>query len=359
MLQILLILLLAATSYADPAPSGSSGIVSHGQTVTITGSGFGTKATAAPQLWDAVENISSYSALTDGQTITVGGSNPWDAQCAGSWCAAEDTCIKMETSAGDQRGVSTKQYKSTSDVCGRLEGHTITAGTKIYASYWMKLDGDANNGGANDNNKFMRLSGTTDADTYSYNSNHDYVYRDSGGYCTVGDPSRWFEYAFLANQWNFIEVWIDSSARTWGAAMNGVSVTTDGSWANCTSFNFSRVWMIGYDAVGGPRVAQIDDIYVDNTLARVAICSGSTWAARGHCEVQPPSSWSDASLAVTINQGSFGATDSAYLYVADSTGAINSSGYSITFGGSGEPVHNSFRAGTASTLPGSGSFVER
>ena len=40
-------------------------------------------------------------------------------------------------------------------------------------------------------------------------------------------------------------------------------------------------------------------------------------------------------IAVTVNRGSFGSSDTAYLYVVDSAGAINSSGLQITFGGSG------------------------
>ena len=46
---------VAPLALGAPAISGVSGTLSSGQTVTISGSGFGTKPQAAPLLWDDFE----------------------------------------------------------------------------------------------------------------------------------------------------------------------------------------------------------------------------------------------------------------------------------------------------------------
>jgi hypothetical protein len=67
----------------------------------------------------------------------------------------------------------------------------------------------------------------------------------------------------------------------------------------------------------------------------VELCDYITWAGSTFCEYQIPSSWADTSIAVTLNQGSFAADATAYLYVVDATGAVNSTGYQVVFGASG------------------------
>jgi hypothetical protein len=107
--------------------SGASGTWTHGNTVTISGSGFGTKTTAAPNLFDRVDNISAYAAVTDGQTIPTGGGYPWVNNSAFSPGA-----IKMERTASEQRGVSTACYKGPSAGYDQtLRDRTVTGATKL------------------------------------------------------------------------------------------------------------------------------------------------------------------------------------------------------------------------------------
>lgn len=79
----------------------------------------------------------------------------------------------------------------------------------------------------------------------------------------------------------------------------------------------------------------VDDVYVDVTRARVEVCDTSTWAARTRCEPQIPSAWSITSITVTGAMASF-SSGTAYLYVVDSTGAVNANGFPVTIGGSGD-----------------------
>jgi hypothetical protein len=83
---------------------------------------------------------------------------------------------------------------------------------------------------------------------------------------------------------------------------------------------------------GTKEKVYIDDIYIQTgTMARIELCDNGTWANRKHCEIQYPTAWSDGSLTVVVNKGSFGVSDSAYLYVVDAAGAV-SDGYPITLG---------------------------
>jgi len=109
-----------------------------------------------------------------------------------------------------------------------------------------------------------------------------------------------------------------------------------------TDTSYKRPSLVGfYNSHGqspdGNDHFYMDDAYADTTWSRVEIGNASTYATCTHREIQPPTSWADGSIAITFNQGSFSAEDTAYVYVVDSTGAVNSSGYEITIGGSESP----------------------
>jgi len=73
-----------------------------------------------------------------------------------------------------------------------------------------------------------------------------------------------------------------------------------------------------------------DDVYLDNTWARVVIGDSSTYEDCTIRETQIPSAWSDTSITVTFNQGSF-SEGTVYLYVIDADG-VPSAGFAISIG---------------------------
>lgn len=77
----------------------------------------------------------------------------------------------------------------------------------------------------------------------------------------------------------------------------------------------------------------IDDVYVSlgNGKARVEIGNAQTLEACTHREIQIPTSWSQNSITVTVNQGSFANGANAYLFVVGSDGKANEKGYKIKF----------------------------
>jgi hypothetical protein len=78
--------------------------------------------------------------------------------------------------------------------------------------------------------------------------------------------------------------------------------------------------------------AWLDDIYIQSgTQARVEIGNASNWQTCTHREIQTPVSWSDTSITITLNQGSFAVGETAYLFVVDADGNVNTQGYPVTF----------------------------
>jgi hypothetical protein len=100
-----------------------------------------------------------------------------------------------------------------------------------------------------------------------------------------------------------------------------------------------------------------DDYYIDYTPARVEICNGSTWATRGICNTQIPTNWSASSIGIVVNQGTFTAGSSKYLYVVDSNNTANSSGTQIQFGSGGGGTTDTTAPTASISIPASGTTV--
>ena len=245
---------------------------------------------------------------------------------------------------------------------------TATTG-EYYISMWFRTPDHPNNCGS----KYFRLyygTHTSIDNFYMVSGCQDGVFNDWDlrGFSESGgspDPDTVFgsTLAFQNNTWHFVEVW--ASTRT-----GEVSIWLDGSrqWTRretCAGLDLCKdeEWMdevnwnpggqgIGFgweaqsltqcnancpgNSVGGQF--DYDDMYVSYTRARVMLCSGSTWANRGTCEMQPPTTWSDTSISFRMNQGAFANAATTYLYVITDQGEtenedVNSSGHLITIGG--------------------------
>ncbi len=57
--------------FAAPNIADVNGTISHGNSVIISGTEFGAKTTALPNLWDTVDNQSSYNSFSNGRFWTI------------------------------------------------------------------------------------------------------------------------------------------------------------------------------------------------------------------------------------------------------------------------------------------------
>jgi hypothetical protein len=151
----------------------------------------------------------------------------------------------------------------------------------------------------------------------------------------------------LMGSMKHLQVWISPSIPE-GADNGYVRIWVDGRPYNVDNlttvmpgvgyWNQVRIgYYTAHDAIGectdsGDAYTYWDNVYIDNTPARVELGDAATYAACTHREIQIPSSWSASQVAVTFNQGTFGSGETAYLYVVTASGGV-SPGYPVTLGG--------------------------
>jgi len=175
------------------------------------------------------------------------------------------------------------------------------------------------------------------AGTIQYSSNNTAAYN----YCSSGN--KWAADSFIFGGWQRVE-WIFKTSSTAGAPDGAIAVNRIGKMSTAlattgciTHGNTSDLWRYvsipqGFTNITGGTLnlkMYFDDIYIDNSLARVELCDSSTWAERTHCEIQPATSWTDTNVIATFNRGQFNSGITAYLYVVSSDGNVNSTGKPI------------------------------
>jgi len=318
---------------AAPSISNITGTFSADNAVTIAGEGFGAKSTAAPLRYDNFENG------TVGQLIP---NNP----TGGGWGA---TCPRYsQTQVRNAGSKSAMQEYINYWGCAFALDNTEAPGslpsgiTEMYVTGWFWME----TGGSPSRNAKIINMGTvqgwqTRIDVYPENgSGHLYAMLSGNCFDTSSYAQNWnADVAAVMKadkQWHRIEtylkigpngyrdVWVDGKKI---AEINGAF-----TGSSCE---------IGYLLIGhyfsldtytpapwGRRYW--DELYVDRTRARVEIGDASTFGACSHREIQIPTAWSNNSIAVKVNQGSFAVGNTAYLYVVDENGAVNSTGYPIT-----------------------------
>ena len=313
----LVALIASVAAGAAPSISGVSGTVSHGSSITITGSSFGSKTTAAPVAWKTFEDNS----------ITSGG-----------WSIG----FPANFSISGSNNRSNSSYYGKAYYGGSEErvwfSRNLPSATLFFTSFWLRLSSNANQ----QSGKFYRV--------YFSGANSDNIYLSTGdgnfqirGYSECNGSTEWGAGPSMAqNGWSKVDILLSQSGGM-TAWVNGVQSWTHPEWTGggCgwapSGHSIDLPNMLDGPERGHVALGEYgyDDILFDTTQARVELCPGSTWAARGGCESQPATSWGASSIVVTVNRGGFSTGNTAYLYVVDSTGTANASGYSVTIGGGG------------------------
>jgi hypothetical protein len=385
--------LCPAPLWGQPSISSVQGTVAAGQSITISGSGFGAKATAAPLLWaDFSEGNTNPSPLGQITSWDLAESPVLDANpstdCHSANCMTSGSCFWelgpgcSNTTPGEGNGMAIGVNP------GGLVG---TYGQQMYINFWRKIGGkyaSVIQSSTGPNVKWLRIWGDNATpggeaphacpDTYTNEvacngglpmyteyagsweiwagtwliptatwRNEEYNYQYNSG---TGKADGTFDV-----QINQI---LESSTTNWQSDSTAVPMTGQGDIDIQDEFS-PNICPSGsgnsYMPQSGDQV-WYDSIYIDSTWQRAMICDASTWAGRTHCEIQIPSAWSDngttASAKVTVHQGSFANGTQAYLYVVGSTNDANTNGFPVTFGGSasgGVPVQVTGLTATPST----------
>ena len=344
-----------------PTINGVAGTLAHGQSVTISGSDFGTKTHAGPMVWDHFDDAGSGDL--DGRTPTIHQGNlssysAWDGNIVGSG------------GSGPQRNASSLKARSTFHArmsflistgthwASRfsIPYNDFTTGNELYISFYYRFTKTAANFGRQ-----------TKAWVVYNSSVNDKAYW-SNAFGTCQSPNAWFTHRTedgdqitmtpgLASQasdaeWQRHESYLKQSSAggtdgTWhqvvyrptlGTPSKHV-VTLDNYKMRDTSSEWVD-WTFGgayYDQcdVGDTCTIDLDEFVMDSQRARVELANTSTWAARTFSEYQRATSWADGSITVELNAGHFGDSATAWLYVHKTDGSVNSNGFEITLGDEG------------------------
>lgn len=313
-------------------------------TLTITGSGFGTKATASPIVWD------DFNAGTNGGAVNLNG-----------WIPDAGNSPTYSSTRAHSGGVSARtQFIGVNNYNSSVV-RSIGSLSTVYYSYWVYVE--RLSGVASRNIKLTRVSSSGGTDTIHSTPNlgatifYDAV---SPAYYVQGGDSSSITYydnrdtsaPSDVGRWAKMEHYVKLSS-TPGAAdgeiqtfMDGYQVknttglVTLGSPSSGNTFrNLTLSFYVAHD-VGGDYYIYNDDVYLDNTRARVELCPNPAWSSRGQCETQIPTAWDSNgnSITVNVNQGQFSGNTAAYLYVVNSDGTVNTTGYPVTINFGSSPI---------------------
>lgn len=327
---------------AQPAISSISGTFTHGTPIVLSGTGFGTKATPAPRVWETFADGLLSTLLADhGGMVYSNGDNLRHAYSG--FNARADFAAAAEN--GD----------------GYYFRYRGGAAPKWFVQYWVKPGanwqwgtgqyGEADMNVANV--KLFRLYPIGDRN-YS-NAGYSLHGFDGGGvlrfvengvetYLDV-DGRSWF----TPNVWHNVQVSFgensgvdqpDGTMQLWVDGVLRDSTTTLITNASVDGPAIDkRPYIIGWfnswpeAKVGTSMYAYFSDIYVDDTWARVELGNANTYAACTRREMQIPTVWSDSTVTIEANQGAFVTGQTTYLYVIDSNGQVNANGYPLVIGG--------------------------
>jgi hypothetical protein len=322
---------------SGPAISSTSGTITHGSSVTISGSGFGTKATAAPFKYDDFEAGTLDARVGNGWYTTSSTSGYWPIY-ADDYRRASGLA---DQSAYLQHDVA---YNSTIGVTGLNWGY----GRDAYISAWYYCE---TAGAASRNFKIFGWRGGGAGDWDGPDLRVDMYPTTNSGHAYIARPDKslivqdWgIGGNVLEGGWHRVEMYVHTGTSS-GGDNDGVCIgwrDLDEWWTlqnfeyDFSTQDYDNIYFASYFArdAGSPTPQMwwyYDEIYIDTTQARVEIGNASTWSGCSHREIQVPTSWSSGSVTVDVNQGTFSDGAGAYLYVVDADGNVNSNGYGIEF----------------------------
>lgn len=164
--------------------------------------------------------------------------------------------------------------------------------------------------------------------------------------------------AFVFDEWQRIEAYYkksDTNSKNgkieWRriGRSNGEIIISNNDAITHTKPGDDQLWrytLIGHyygNTTGGTfrhMKVYYDDIYISQTNARVEIGNNKIWSNCTKREIQVPKKWSDNSIVLELNKGSF-ASGQYYLYVVDNEGNVNENGFPIQLStGQGEILYS-------------------
>ena len=337
---------------AAPTISSASGTASAGQQVIIRGSGFGAKPTPGPLVFDDFERGTNGALVAGNAPLVKNISNNFTwrdfATTSSGKPKYSNTVMRMSGAKSSYHGYgSGRGYNSSLEIIHPVQ----ETGGEVYFSMWRYQKRTSTNWSRNVKPWIVYGNGSGGVFPSAYNgwgnpSDGDGAFRnsvqDNGG--SAPSATLWGgpDVSQIDGQWIRIEGYLKQSSsstnngafQVWVHRPNSISrVQSNTSYRTRTTDNYWRQWHFGSyyadDTGNAAGEVYLDEIYFDNTRARVELGNTSTWETNTHREIQIPTSWADGQVSVTINPGTFTAGQTAYLFVVDANGVASNQGYPV------------------------------
>lgn len=327
-----------AIGWAAPAITGVSGTVQDGQTVTISGSGFGATGPNVV-LFDTFEKGTSGANIS---TVT-------NSADVANWTASErmGATVPLYTNAYALSG--TKSMAIDYRV-GYGSGPSLTysnvQNSDILVSWWQYIPtnrdvpGTNNSADGGPNWKWFWIGDQND--DWPWGSDYSIQCLSStcsssttiGSLDDTGTPARydgkWYTPLFSKGTWMRVTVAMrnaTSGGYAWQQEINGSSNSAVDSVTNVVTAHSNDPWNVlvipGFGRRDNNSVLYIDDVYVATgagARARVEMGNASTYSASTKLAFITPTSWNSNQIKATVQQGVFKGGETVYLFVVDASG---------------------------------------
>jgi len=331
-------------SISKPLITGTiKGTVEHGEQIVILGNNFGQKEVASPLKWETFENANVGDDLND--------TGYFEKRKSDTNATIIDDMGRHSYGAKHLRHTTSTELESEFDWLIRKNiGFADKNGT-VYVNFWTKMN--LSFGDESWQYKIFRITN----DEYSENPGLRSFMWTTGGesasqyYYTIDPSSVRMDppttHRPLENEWFNVQImYKDSTLDNMDGIVNIFTSLTPnkvgpyhkihtqhGSRVTGLTEGFVSSFLLGSGIASGAggeiAVGYWDDIYIDNSWARVEIGDKSKYEECTVREIQYPNSWSNNSINITINKGVFNDSDDMYLFVVDETGVVNDVGYKI------------------------------
>lgn len=309
-----------------------------GESVAVLGTGFGTKTTAAPIKYADFESGSQGAVIT-----TSEGWNSVDGWHSGSSSHLYRPIHDSAAAHTGARGMTCRYvdgvYNSSVLKAGDFSGG-------YYFDAWYKY---APANPPSRNHKIWMLYGS---------GTGEFPQAAMTGFCGLDDSieipfyagpndgdAEWMGVHFndLTTTMHHIQVWLKPSTPGTGNGRAWCQVDCT-SYANSSDLltvmpnigDWQEVrvgYYMAHDAIGdcvasGDAYTYFDDVYIDNTPARVELGNANAYDACTIREIQVPTAWSATSVSIQSRWGALLSAEKAFLFVIDNQGYV-SAGYQV------------------------------
>jgi hypothetical protein len=346
--------LAAAVAQSAPQIATYSGTVSHGAQVTLTGSGFGAKATAAPAVWDNCPSA-GVSSQWSGVWPNASQNATYNLACRtpirGVPLPHSHVTMYMAGAHAESGG-----YNAGYDVIAFKNRNITSYPTNAYFSWYERNDPlwVFNLGSPADNNHKLwdfsqgtspysmppnwylehnpRFQSATDkSGSFHLNDDSGLMTNAVSTWGSGNPPSPW-------QGWVKMEVLVtyatDTSGRVRMYANNKLYFDVAGLNTDPLSGSARSEGIGGYTRNYGNanNWRYFSDMYIDYSFSRIVLANSATYANATVVEIQPAVSWSDGQVGFAANLGAFSSTDTIYAFVFDASGTPNATGFKLAAG---------------------------